>query len=131
MYGPGSAGALPVTTPPAPTIAPDHPTPGIIDLTHRLNEGYAYSYNVFMRDTGTSDIRDLQTDIHEVTVPPSAGWCGSHPPEQRATLAPRTPAPGWPPQPRSTGSTACSMRLHAPSAATRPPPCAPSPSAMP
>jgi hypothetical protein len=43
-----------------PTIAPENATPGIKDLTNRLNEGYAYSYNVFMRDSGTKDIRDKQ-----------------------------------------------------------------------
>ena len=55
-----------------PTIAPENATPGIKDLTNRLNEGYAYSYNVFMRDSGTKDIRDKQ-HIHEIAVPAAAG----------------------------------------------------------
>jgi ribonuclease BN (tRNA processing enzyme) len=69
VYGPGPAGGLPPQPdPPVPTIAPANPTPGIKDLTDRLNEGYAYSFNAFMRDTGTRDIRTLQ-DIHEIAVP--------------------------------------------------------------
>lgn len=69
VYGPGSAGALPPQpTPPVPTVVPANPTPGIKELTARLNEGYAYSYNVFMRDTGIRDVTTLQ-DIHEIAVP--------------------------------------------------------------
>lgn len=70
VYGPGPAGGLPL--PDIPNIAPDNPTPGIKDLTTRLNEGYAYSYNLFMRDTGTTRITDIQ-DIHEIPVPAGAG----------------------------------------------------------
>lgn len=73
VYGPGSAGGLPPKpTPTTPTLEPQAPTPGIKDLTDRLNEGYAYSYNLFMRGDGTSLITDLQ-DIHEIQVPASAG----------------------------------------------------------
>jgi ribonuclease BN (tRNA processing enzyme) len=69
VYGPGPAGGLPAQpTPPVPTIAPQNPMPGIADLTNRLNEGYAYSYNVFMRDTGIRDVEALQ-DIHEIAIP--------------------------------------------------------------
>ncbi|MFC5139111.1 MBL fold metallo-hydrolase [Actinomycetospora rhizophila] len=69
VYGPGPAGALPpMPTPPVATIAPQNPTPGIKELTDRLNEGYAYSYNVFMRGIGTRDVESLQ-DIHEIVVP--------------------------------------------------------------
>jgi ribonuclease BN (tRNA processing enzyme) len=83
VYGPGPAGALPPQpTPPVPTLVPENPTPGIKDLTERLNEGYAYSYNVFMRDTGTRDIRSLQ-DIHEISVPDvGAGPANTAPPMQ-------------------------------------------------
>ena len=73
VYGPGSAGALPPKpSPSTPTLAPQNPVPGIKDLTDRLNEGYAYSYNVFMRGDGTSLITDLQ-DIHEIQIPASVG----------------------------------------------------------
>ncbi len=70
VYGPGPAGGLPL--PDIPNIAPDNPTPGIKDLTDRMNQGYAYSYNLFMRDTGTSRITDIQ-DIHEIRVPAGPG----------------------------------------------------------
>jgi ribonuclease BN (tRNA processing enzyme) len=65
-----------------PTIVPENPTTGIKDLTERLNEGYAYSYNVFMRDTGIRDVRTLQ-DIHEIAVPDvGAGPTRTAPPMQ-------------------------------------------------
>ncbi|WP_419817844.1 MBL fold metallo-hydrolase [Glaciibacter flavus] len=72
VFGPGSAGALPVTKNSFPTIAPQAPVPGIKDLTERLNEGYAYSYNLFMRGDGTQDIRLVQK-INEIEIPASAG----------------------------------------------------------
>ena len=83
VYGPGPAGALPPQpNPPVPTVAPENPTPGIKYLTDRLNEGYAYSYNVFMRDTGIRDVRTLQ-DIHEIVVPDiGAGPANTAPPMQ-------------------------------------------------
>ncbi|WP_166852851.1 MBL fold metallo-hydrolase [Isoptericola sp. BMS4] len=70
VYGPGPAGALP----PAfgggevPTVAPDHPTPGLADLTHLSIEAHAYSTNVFLRDSGIPDVREL-IDVHEIEVP--------------------------------------------------------------
>ena len=72
VYGPGSAGALPVTDKTYPTIAPQNPVPGLKDLTERLNEGYAYSYNLFMRGDGTQDIRLIQK-INEIKIPAAAG----------------------------------------------------------
>lgn len=59
VYGPGSAGGLA----PAfggktvPTISENNPTPGTAALTQGLHEAFAYSSNVFMRDTGMRDIR--------------------------------------------------------------------------
>lgn len=70
VYGPGPAGALP---PPAkagaPTVDPDAPTPGITELTQRLTQGYAYSHNIFIRET---DIRDVNTlaNVHDIAIPP-------------------------------------------------------------
>ncbi|HET9646727.1 MAG TPA: MBL fold metallo-hydrolase [Microlunatus sp.] len=73
VYGPGSAGALPpAVRPPAPTVAPDHPTPGISELTARLTEGFAYSHNIFIRETAIRDVRTL-IDVHDVLPPASAG----------------------------------------------------------
>jgi ribonuclease BN (tRNA processing enzyme) len=84
VYGPGPAGALPpMPNPPVATIAPQNPTPGIKELTDRLNEGYAYSYNVFMRGIGTRDVETLQ-DIHEIVVPP----VGATPTNTAPSMAP-------------------------------------------
>ena len=84
VYGPGPAGALPpMPTPPVATIAPQSPTPGIKELTARLNEGYAYSYNVFMRGIGTRDVESLQ-DVREIVVPP----VGATPQNTAPTMAP-------------------------------------------
>ncbi|MCD7052790.1 MBL fold metallo-hydrolase [Prescottella equi] len=66
VYGPGSAGGLA----PAfgggqvPTVG-TNPTPGTVEMTKRLQDAYAYSTNIFMRDTGISDVRTLvnPTDI--------------------------------------------------------------------
>jgi ribonuclease BN (tRNA processing enzyme) len=69
VYGPGPAGALPPPVkPPATTVAPGNPTPGITDLTLRLNEGFAYSHNIFIRETAIRDVTTLQ-DVHDITVP--------------------------------------------------------------
>lgn len=69
VYGPGPAGALPPPVkPPAPTVAPGNPTPGITELTRRLNEGFAYSHNIFIRETAIRDVRTLQ-DVHDIAVP--------------------------------------------------------------
>jgi ribonuclease BN (tRNA processing enzyme) len=66
VYGPGSAGGLP----PAfdgrevPTVG-TNPTLGTVEMTERLHDAYAYSTNIFMRDTGIRDIRTVvnPTDI--------------------------------------------------------------------
>src|SRR5579875_2437127 len=70
VYGPGPAGGLPPKFGGgiSPTIDPSDPTPGIADLTKSCDSAYAYSSNVFMRDMGIRDIRDL-ADVHEITVP--------------------------------------------------------------
>ncbi len=74
VFGPGSAGALPVVPPPVPeVIAPNNPVPGTKDLIARLNEGYAYSYNVFERGDGTQPITLLQQNITEIAIPAGAG----------------------------------------------------------
>lgn len=70
VVGPGPAGALP----PAfgggevPTVAPDDPTPGLATLTRKSIEAHAYSTNVFLRDSGIPDVRDL-IDVREIEVP--------------------------------------------------------------
>ncbi|HWV77892.1 MAG TPA: MBL fold metallo-hydrolase [Isoptericola sp.] len=70
VVGPGPAGALP----PAfgggdvPTVAPEDPTPGLATLTRKSIEAHAYSTNVFLRDSGIPDVRDL-IDVREIEVP--------------------------------------------------------------
>jgi ribonuclease BN (tRNA processing enzyme) len=69
VYGPGPAGALPPPVQPdATTVAPSDPTPGIADLTAKLTEGYAYSHNIFIRETAIRDVRTL-LDVHEIGIP--------------------------------------------------------------
>lgn len=41
------------------TIAPQHPAPGLKDLAEHSHRAFAYSSNVFVRDTGIPDIREL------------------------------------------------------------------------
>jgi ribonuclease BN (tRNA processing enzyme) len=70
VYGPGPAGALPDAFGGAPvaTVAPQDPTPGMRTLTDRCIEAYAYSTNIFMRDSGSPDVREL-IDVHEISLP--------------------------------------------------------------
>ncbi|WP_079189194.1 MBL fold metallo-hydrolase [Streptomyces kebangsaanensis] len=70
VYGPGPAGALPPKFGggEAPTVAPKDPTPGLKVLTDRQIEAFAYSTNIFMRDSGVPDVRDL-VRVHEIDLP--------------------------------------------------------------
>ena len=74
VYGPGPAGGLP----PAygggevGTVNPENPTPGTRALTEYLDQAFAYSTNVFMRDNAFRDIRELRR-ITEIMPPASAG----------------------------------------------------------
>lgn len=82
VYGPPSAGGLP----PAlggrevPTVGGKTPTPGIRTVTDKLHEAYAYSSNIFMRDAGFRDPRDLP-DVHEISLPKNtkASWDNTAP----------------------------------------------------
>ncbi|MDQ8705560.1 MBL fold metallo-hydrolase [Streptomyces sp. LHD-70] len=70
VHGPGPAGALPPVYGggTAPTVAPDRPTPGLADLLDRQIEAFAYSTNVFLRDSGIRDVREL-IRVHETAAP--------------------------------------------------------------
>lgn len=69
VYGPGPAGRLPTSSKGDPdTIRPDNPTPGLVDLTRSHMEAYAYSTNLFMRDSALPDPRTLM-ELHEIEVP--------------------------------------------------------------
>lgn len=69
VFGPGPAGGLPPKFGggEAPTIG-DPPTPGTIKMTNDLINAYAYSTNVFMRDSGVRDVRSLM-DVTEIGIP--------------------------------------------------------------
>lgn len=66
VFGPGPAGGLPGGDE-WPTQSPDRPTPGILALTDLAAEAYAYSTNVFVRESGIRLTRDL-ADVHEIDV---------------------------------------------------------------
>lgn len=73
VYGPGPAGGLPEKFGGGhvSTVAADAPTPGIDSMTNQLHRAYAYSTNLFMRDSDMSDIRKL-ADVREVEAPSAA-----------------------------------------------------------
>lgn len=73
LYGPGPAGALPPKFGGGhvATVAPKDPTPGLATLMSKQVEAFAYSTNVFMRDSGIPDVRDLMR-VHEIE-PPAVG----------------------------------------------------------
>lgn len=70
VYGPGPAGGLPAPFggKSVPTVNPSNPTPGIKELTEYCHSAYAYSSNMYMRDAGMRDIREL-VDPQEISVP--------------------------------------------------------------
>ncbi|WP_235681062.1 MBL fold metallo-hydrolase [Tomitella gaofuii] len=69
VYGPGSAGGLPPAFGGAqvPTIGSD-PTPGTAQMTRDLHDAYAYTSNIFLRDSGVADVRTL-VDARDIAVP--------------------------------------------------------------
>lgn len=68
VYGPGPAGGLP----PAPDGVPDavphgDQAPGLAALTDLAASAYAYSTNLFLRESGIRHTRSL-ADVHEIDV---------------------------------------------------------------
>jgi ribonuclease BN (tRNA processing enzyme) len=70
VYGPGPAGGLPPKFGggQAPVVNPADPTPGTKALTAACTAAYAYSSNVFIRDSNIPDIETLM-QVHEIRVP--------------------------------------------------------------
>jgi len=70
VFGPGRAGELPPpfggTEP--PIINPGNPTPGLADLFEYSHAAFAYSSNLFMRDSGIRNPTTLM-DVRELTLP--------------------------------------------------------------
>jgi ribonuclease BN (tRNA processing enzyme) len=76
VYGPGPAGGLPpsqVGNPDPATIDPADPTPGLARMTESLQQAYAYTNNIFIRDMGTDDLQKLFA-VTEITVPPGSDY---------------------------------------------------------
>ncbi len=76
VYGPGPAGGLPPSrvggADPATIDAAD-PTPGLTATTNALQQAFAYTNNIFIRDMGTDDIEGL-IDVVEIAVPPGSSY---------------------------------------------------------
>jgi ribonuclease BN (tRNA processing enzyme) len=76
VFGPGPAGGLApsqVGNPDPATIDPDHPTPGLAEMTESLQQAFASTNNIFIRDMGTDDIQKL-FEVKEIAVPPEANY---------------------------------------------------------
>jgi ribonuclease BN (tRNA processing enzyme) len=71
VFGPGPAGGLPPSrvgnTDPA-TIDPRNPAPGLAATTAALQQAFAYTNNIFIRDMGIDNIADL-AKVTEIAVP--------------------------------------------------------------
>jgi ribonuclease BN (tRNA processing enzyme) len=81
VYGPGPAGGLPpsrVGNPNPETIDPGNPTPGLAAATGALQQAFAYTNNIFIRDMGTDDILRL-ADVVEIAVPPGSDYLNRSP----------------------------------------------------
>ena len=76
VYGPGAAGGLPpsrVGNADPATIDAAAPTPGLAAATTALQQAFAYTNNIFIRDMGTDDIERL-IDVVEIAVPPGSDY---------------------------------------------------------
>jgi ribonuclease BN (tRNA processing enzyme) len=76
VFGPGPAGGLPpsqVGNPAPATIDPHSPTPGLAAMTASLQQAYAYTNNIFIRDMGTDDLQSLFR-VTEIAVPPGSDY---------------------------------------------------------
>ncbi|MFD7811520.1 MBL fold metallo-hydrolase [Streptomyces sp. NPDC059785] len=75
VYGPGPAGGLPPKFGggTSQTTNPSDPTPGLEEFFDQSNAAFAYSTNIFMRDSGIRDIRSL-ADVHELEPPVKASY---------------------------------------------------------
>lgn len=81
VFGPGPAGGLPpdrVGNPDPPIIAPAQPTPGIAGLTADLQNAFAYTGNIFIRDLGYPDYR-AEAQVTEIVVPPGSDFTNRSP----------------------------------------------------
>jgi ribonuclease BN (tRNA processing enzyme) len=81
VYGPGPAGGLPPSRvgnlDPA-TIDPKNPAPGLVATTEALQQAFAYTNNIFIRDMGVDDIGRL-AKVTEIAVPPGSDYLNRSP----------------------------------------------------
>jgi ribonuclease BN (tRNA processing enzyme) len=80
VYGPGPAGGL---APPfgggqRPTTNPSDPTPGVAGFLEYASAAFAYSTNLFMRDSGIRETRSLAV-AHELAPPVGASYQNTAP----------------------------------------------------
>ncbi|VEG58543.1 metal dependent hydrolase [Mycolicibacterium aurum] len=76
VYGPGPAGGLPpseVGNPDPLVVDPGNPAPGLAATTESLIQAFAYTSNIFIRDNGTNDVRNL-IQVNEIAVPPGSNF---------------------------------------------------------
>ena len=76
VYGPGPAGGLPpsqVGNPDPTTIDSKDPAPGLAATTAALQQAFAYTNNIFIRDMGIDDIGEL-AEVTEIAVPPGSDY---------------------------------------------------------
>lgn len=76
VYGPGPAGGLPpseVGNPDPPVVEPGNPTPGLAATTAALQQAFAYTSNIFIRDNGIGDVQELM-EVTEIAVPPGSDF---------------------------------------------------------
>jgi ribonuclease BN (tRNA processing enzyme) len=81
VYGPGPAGGLPpsrVANSDPATIDAGDSTPGLAATTNALQQAFAYTNNIFIRDMGTDDIQDL-AEVIEIAVPPGSDYLNRSP----------------------------------------------------
>jgi ribonuclease BN (tRNA processing enzyme) len=81
VYGPGPAGGLPPSRVGAAnpaTIDAGNATPGLAATTAALQQAFAYTNNIFIRDMGTDDIAAL-ADVSEIAVPPGSDYLNRSP----------------------------------------------------
>lgn len=100
VYGPGSAGGLPpsrVGSADPATIDAADPTPGLAAATKALQQAFAYTNNIFIRDMGTDDIEGL-IEVVEIAVPPGSSYLARRRiPTTRGACRPRRTARTTPP----------------------------------
>jgi len=88
VYGPGPAGGLPEPYGGATvvTTSPAHPTPGIAAFFDHSAAAFAYSTNVFIRDSAIRETRSL-ADTHEIALPAvGADYLNTAPPMSPFTV---------------------------------------------